>query len=377
MYDYSFNIIYLTYIDEIKSINIDKKNILKLFENNVNTLSKNFCNQLNKIICLNFNHNTELEKLSLIIKKKLEKKINTINVISSTKLIDDSLCKNPNMTFTTKIYKSFVDCKQCILPCLKINDNIFEWDINYDPNYSSYKLLNNLGVSFLSSIIFIKDGEKYYPEKVDLYIQDKYIKTIYRELIVGSDTNKFNDFNTSINEKNYNITNSPFSLLSISKIKIIITDANKIDQTLFSILYEKAEFHLKKLNIYYDGLCETHEILYTGNQSKIKITDLYGYYTDIRIVCNDLKNNIKTISLKNTDVTILKDIPVQLLKINDNIIGFSFIMNSNYYSTNVNTGFKIDQNNTLEIELDKKSQDVDIKIYGNKIILLNYISEFN
>ena len=395
--DRSIVIIYLTHIDEIKSINIKKiKDIFKLIENNDNALSKNFCNHIYKYIGIEFHsyndfnnlnnndNNNYFDKIKIIIEKKLEKKENkqeNINLISSTKLIDDILCKNPTLTLTKKVHSEIVDCKQCILPCLKINDNIFEWDTNCDPNYSSYKLLNNLGISFLSSIIFIKDGEKYYPEKVDIYIQDKYIKSIYKELIVGLDSNfkKSNYFNSSIEEKEYNITNSPLPLLTNSKIKIIITDTNKIDQTLFSVYYEKADIHLKKnLNIkkeLFDGLCETHDILYTGNQSNIKITDLHGYYTDIRIVCDDIKNNIKSISLKNTDVTILKDIPIKLFQIKNNIIGFSSRLNSDFSNNKFHIGFKIDQENTLEIELNKIHEDIDVKIYGKKLILLDNLPE--
>ena len=58
----------------------------------------------------------------------------------------------------------------------------------------------------------------------------------------------------------------------------------------------------------------------------------------------------------------------------DDTFGYSFIFNSTLHlSNNFYTGFKIDENNFLEIELDKKSQDTDIKIYGNKIIILDYI----
>jgi hypothetical protein len=122
----------------------------------------------------------------------------------------------------------------------------------------------------------------------------------------------------------------------------------------------------------FDGLSNTSEILYEGIESDIKITDFYGYYTDIRIVCENIKDNIKNISCTNTDITLLKDIPIQLLIINDNII--TCTINPNPEGHNIFTGFKIDQDNQVEINLEKKNPNANIKIYGNKLILIdNYI----
>ena len=379
-------IVYLTYIDEIKSIEVRNYNLFSLISSNVEKLTKNFIYRINETVnnadysTYNYYYDVtedQREKLYMMLKKSQNEDTNRLkktNIISSTKIIEKIIYKIPTMND----HHSFTqDYKNCLLPCVKINNNIFKWDENNNLNYSSYKLQNYIGMSFLDFIIFIKDGKKYSPEKVDFYIGDSYIKTTYKELVVGSESNK---------EKKYNMTFFPFPLIA-QKIKIIITDVNEIDQVLFSISHETVNLNLldhclflqnnnsKNTNIKltsFDGLSNTSEILYEGIESDIKITDFYGYYTDIRIVCENIKDNIKNISCTNTDITLLKDIPIQLLIVNDNII--TCTTNPNPEEHNTFTGFKIDQDNQLEINLEKKNPNANIKIYGNKLILIdNYI----
>ena len=171
-------------------------------------------------------NSSDIEKLENLCTKLVNKDKDRINIISSTKLIDDMLCKNSTVTLTKRNYREIIDCKQCILPCINIQPNIFEWDVNIDPNYSSHLLLNNIGISYLSKILFIYNEEQYFPEKVDIYLNNKHCKTMYKDLIIGSDSTQSNMFNNSSQKKYYCLTDSPFPLSQNIKVKIVINDPN-------------------------------------------------------------------------------------------------------------------------------------------------------
>ena len=86
------------------------------------------------------------------------------------------------------------------------------------------------------------------------------------------------------------------------------------------------------------------------------------------MLCEDFENKIKSISLTNSDLCILKDVPVSLLGINKNLFGYGFAPNN--FNKNAIPGFKIDLDNWIDIKLEKIIPDSGIKIYGKKLVLL-------
>jgi len=266
-----------------------------------------------------------------------------------------------------KLYRRIVDCKKSILECKKSNFNIFLCDTSCDPNCSAHKLFNNnFGLTHLNDMFFVSDGKKYIPEIVEIYLNENILlKRIY------SDVTK--NINQSDIIEQYNITNSSFHLFTDTKITIKIIDTKQIDNVYFNTYFEKLESYNKDLYLYEDCstelICLTNELLYEGIDSDIKISTEYGYYGDIYIICENIIDNIKSISLINTDVILFNNIPTHLLEVMTNSITYSL-----KFGDSVMSGLKVDSNNWIDIKLDKINPDKKIKIYGNKLSIIHKLS---
>ncbi len=122
------------------------------------------------------------------------------------------------------------------------------------------------------------------------------------------------------------------------------------------------------------NLTNSHELLYEGYDPDIKLNETHGYFSDIYILSENgdvdinLENQIKSISISNTDVQIIKNIPVSLLKIKKNLFGYGFTLGDQ--DNTICTGFKIDEDNWIDVRLEKIIPDMKVKIYGKKLILL-------
>ncbi len=297
------------------------------------------------------NNNNNREQIEYILKNDISN-IKNIN-------IDENNNNNYNnskiitILESEKLYKTIITCNKCILQCVKIDSNIFEFNIGSTPNCSAYKLFNGtLGLTHLKDIFFILDGNRYNPEIVEIYLNDDiFIKKIYSDLI------NINNKSTNL----YDITNTTLSLVSGTKIKIKIQDLKQIDSVYFNCYLEKTEKIDEKNKIKF--ISSSHELLYEGTNSDIILNTQYGYYDEIYIICNGIKNNIKSISLTNKDLILLENIPIQFLEHSTNSIIYSL-----KFTDNVFTAIKIDSENWLNIKLDLINQNVNIKIYGNKLV---------
>ena len=283
-------------------------------------------------------------------------------------------------TLSKQLIKSFIKNKLCLLPCTQTDYNIFLWDSTNDLNLSSYKLLDGIGSSYLRNITFIKDGNEYFPEKVDFYIDGQFVKSSYGQLIKVND--KLHEMSLI---DSYSFGSSGYLLSSDTKIEIRIEDSNQISQVLFYICYQE-EYNPINHDLQnqlsnetdYLSLTNSHELIYEGIDSVITLNEFHGFFSDLYIVCEDLENQIKSISISNNDVQIIKNIPVSLLKYKDNICSYGFTINNS--ENLITSGFKIDEENNVIIELDKIKKDSEpessVKIYGKKLILLeNNISK--
>ena len=117
----------------------------------------------------------------------------------------------------------------------------------------------------------------------------------------------------------------------------------------------------------FDFISTTHELLYSGIESNIVICDditKYGYYQNIWIICENINENIETLGMTNTDITLFKDIPMQIMSLNSNSFEYNLKLGDFFLS-----GIKINYENPLEIILRKKP-DIEIKIYGTKLMIL-------
>lgn len=294
--------------------------------------------------------------------KKLE--LNTEQFKLCTNEVDKYFTNRPEVTICKKIYRRILDCKKCILECKKIDFNIFVCDTGCDPNCSAHKLFNNnFGFTHLNDVFFVSDGKTYIPEVVEIYLNENILlKRIY------SDVTK-NIKQSNIIEE-YNITYQPFHLFTDTKITIKIIDPKQIDRVYFNTYFEKIEGSGKLcyLNeeISTDMICLTQELLYEGIETDIKIFTEYGYYRDIYIICENIIDNIKSISLINADVILFNNIPTHLLEPHTNSITYSLKFNDNCMS-----GLKVDSDNWINIKLDKINPNKKIKIYGNKFIIIH------
>jgi hypothetical protein len=199
---------------------------------------------------------------------------------------------------------------------------------------------------------------------VEIYINNILIKKVYSEII----NNLTNEYLTYIYP--YNIVDSTYPLTPNTKITIKIFDLNQIDDVYFNVILEKNdskkaydEYFLETNSI--EFVCTTHELLYEGIESDIMVNFEYGYYSDIYFVCENILDNISSISLTNTDVILLDNIPSILLDHSKNLILYSLKVNENFIS-----GIKIDGNNFLKIKLNKSNPNSKIKIYGNKLFII-------
>lgn len=282
--------------------------------------------------------------------------------------VEERFVSNPNKPLIKTQYD-----KKCIYECKKIDNNIFEWDINCDPNcdlnydlnYSGHKIFNgNYRFSHLWNMFFMSDSKKIYPELVEIYLNNVFVKKVYGDIIN-------NIINDDEKQNMYSIADSTYPLHSDLKIKIIIKDTKLIDNIYFNVFLEKIEKndineYLNK-NIYIEHTIKTHELLYHGFETNICVNDNvnYGNYNDIWIICENIIDNIETISITNSDTIIMQNIPIQIICNNSN--SFRYCLTVKEQSI---FGIKINSENGLEIKLKKKSNS-KIKIYGTKIFKLN------
>jgi len=296
--------------------------------------------------------------------KKPEFNIELFKVYTITDKVEKYFISNPQITVCKYTYRRMQDCKKCILECKKIDLNIFVCDTSCDPNCSAHKLFNNtFGLTHLNDIFFVSDGKKYIPEVVEIYLNENILlKRIY------SDVTK--NINQSNIIKAYNIGYGPFHLFTDTKITIKIIDSNQIENVYFNTYFEKIDnlnenLYLNEL-IAIEMINSTYELLYEGIDTDIKINTKYGYYKEIYIICENIIDNIKSISLINTDVVLFNNIPIQLLEPMTNSITYSL-----NFANDTMTGLKIDSNNWIDIKLDKININKKIKIYGNKLCVIH------
>lgn len=321
-------------------------------------INENIINNINNNI--NENHQIKINNLKL-------------DIISETSKMEKYFTYKPDVTMVKNLYKKNLDCKICIFPLenqtshtsIKKYSNIFEWNINSDTNYLTYKIFNNnLEFGHLKDMFFIVNSKQYNPKIVEIYINDVFIKKIYSEVF---DDKIVNDCIDNNNQNNYTICDSTYPLCSSTRLKIIIKDDKEIENVFFKIFLEKVEEINKNYFIENNEmkfLSNTHELLYEGIDSDIIINEPYGYYQDIYIVCANIENNIQTISLTNTDAVLLSDVPTQLLSYNKNVAVYSLkILNQ------IISGLKISDDNWLDIKL-KKNPNSKIKIFGNKLFFI-------
>ena len=289
-----------------------------------------------------------------------------IKVVDDVDTIESKFVSNPEITFIRKIYRKTVDTKICVFECKKIDTNIFKIDIECDLNCSSHILFNNsFCVTHINNFIFMSNGNIYNPKIVEIYIDDKLIKRTHSDIM-----NNLKKLNSDIHEllNMYKITDSTYPMTSNINMTIKITDSNPIDNVYCRSYIEKIINNGPSINAYVNEtipiniISSTHELLYEGNESNITINTNYGYYQDIYIICEDITNNINTISLINTDVTLLHNIPIKLLEHTDNMFVYSLKL-----TENVVTGLKVDNINFITINLNKNKSS-SIKVYGNKLL---------
>lgn len=320
----------------------------KQYINTVNPLIKNeiiwYSNDLDT---------TELEN-------KFKTKFNSLNEANNKDDMEDKvICKVKNLEIEphdTIHYEipQIIEINKSILECKKIDFNIFVCDTSCDPNFSSNKQ-SEISI-YLNDMFIVSGGEKYIPGIVEIYSQSNILlKKIYSDVIKNIN---------NLEIKVYKITDDPFLLNTSITIKII--DSKEIDAVFFNSHLEKVEKveKVENKNSTNQTLCLTHELLYDGKESDIKIYPTNGYYKDIYVICENIINNIKSISLTNTDIILFKNIPIQFLDLHKNSITYNF-------DNNRLSGLKIESNNWLNIKLDKLNNDQKIKIYGNKYSLQN------
>lgn len=243
--------------------------------------------------------------------KVLEYNLEPYKIYSIANEVEKCFTSNAQITLVKKVYKRVVDCKKCILECKKIDFNVFVCDTSCDPNCSAYKLFNNnFGLTHLNDMFFVSDGKKYIPDIVEIYLNENILlKRIY------SDITKNINLSNIIEE--YKITFESFHLFTDIKITLKIIDEKQIDDVYFNTYFEKIEGISKDCyldeKIPMETIFATHELLYEGTETDIKICTEYGYYMDIYIICENIIDNIKSISLINTDVVLFNSIPIYIL----------------------------------------------------------------
>lgn len=344
-------------IEVIKESKQDKIHLDKnYFHNKIIFDEKNMYieNEINKNKTTNIIDNNEIDENNY-----------GLSIITDTSKVEKYITEDPSITIVRKVYRRILDCKKCILECKKTDSNIFEWNIGCDPNCSSHKIFNNhIACSHISNIIFMVDGKIYNPELVEIYINGEFIKKLYSDVI-----NNLQNKNTDKTDTFYNISDTHYPLTSDVVITLKIKDTKQIEKVFFNVLLEKLMLTQKKYlnnDCPIDFFSTTHELLYSGIESNITIGLEYGYYQDIYIICDDIENNINSLSLINSDVILLQDIPTQLLTHGPNLLCYSFKINDNM----IMSGIKIDSDFDLKIELNKSNPNSKVKIYGNKLFIM-------
>jgi len=345
-------------LNKVNEVNIQQDIIEDINDNNDNNDDNN--NDVNFVDIINYNVDNIYKLVPNKNNKVLEYNLEPYKIYSVPNEVEKYFTSNAQVTAVKKVYRRVLDCKKCILECKKIDFNVFVCDTNCDPNYSSHKLFNNNFVlTHLNNMFFVSDGKKYIPDIVEIYLNENILlKRIY------------SDITKNINQSNiieeYNIAYELFHLFTNVKITLKIIDEKQIDNVYFNTCFEKIEECDKNCcldeKIPIDIIFTTHELLYEGTETDIKISAEYGYYKDIYIICENIIDNIKSISLINTDVILFNSIPIYILEPETNLIKYSL-----KFGNDIMLGLKIDSNNWINIKLDKINPDKKIKIYGNKL----------
>jgi hypothetical protein len=334
-------------------------NIISNNKKDIINLEKKIIKSSNPIIqneVIWYSNSLNSDELELKFKNKNWNKKNDIdNIIMNDNNNDTNKSNKEEINISVKqVYNKDINYKNCIFSCKKIESNIFVWDNSCNPN--------NFILLYLKNLYFTSNGKLYNPTVIEIYINDIFIKKIYSEFIKSNE-----EYNISYNS-------FPFPLLSNLKITIKIEDNNQIDQIFFKTYFEKIEDKIKipyfDKNIYNEYISNTHILLYEGIDSDIIIKDECGYYQDIWIICENIIDNIKSISLINIDnilsqnIILLQDIPIYFFENKNNLLSYSFTYNDILMS-----GININNDNYINIKLNKNDNS-KIKLYGNKLIII-------
>lgn len=254
---------------------------------------------------------------SLVNKKKLD-----IEIIDNSLTIYDFMYKDPTICFSANINRTCVPHYKVIHKCDFINNKFI-----YKNNNHSMLRCN------IYKVICVDELEKEYcPEKVDMCINNIFIKTWYNTCVENLDI--------------------PNGIPIINNLEIIVHDT--ICKNVFLQLYLENIVNEKKSIIYRNN---TYELLYEGNNLS-NVLDLENIYSDIFFEFNNI-SLAKNICLSIENLNLLMDVPISFLKLKNNICVYKFC-EQNYGINFKNLKFKI------------ISEPQYIKIYGNKQNKIKY-----
>ena len=346
-----------------KIVNVDEQN------NNQYTLNVNSINPLIQNEVIWYSEDLDSSELEKKFKNKFNKQNEEINDVKNVEIQEYNTNDHKIYSIKNEIDKYLTNnqqltlCNKCILECKKIDSNIFVCDTSCDHNSSfNASSNNNFGLTYLNDIFFLSDGKKFIPEIVEIYLNENILlKRIYSDVTKNIDQSNIT--------KAYNIGFKPLTLFPDTKITIQIIDTKQIDGVYFNTYFEK----LKNRDNYYVHeeipmgiISSTHELLYEGIDTDIKISTEFDHHEEIYIICENIIDNIKSISIINTDVILFNSIPTQLLEPQTNSITYGLKFNDDVIS-----GLKVNSNNWINIKLDKINTDKSIKIYGNKLSVIH------
>ncbi len=278
-------------------------------------------------------HNQYLDVL-----KNYEKENEAFAICTDSKIIHDTLHHHPEITYTAKsMRRADAEHKHLIkltsfgvysygLICSKIKEQIPEHHL------------------FLSDVMFIKKGQKLYPDDFDIILKEKNIqfigkcmphyKTRHNELF--SNTAYIDDdIEVQINSEEV-VDEVYFSIISIpfgnSMVDMNINNPNYWFRKRLIIYYHKPIYDLNNINGYFSGLY------------------LYSSQFD----------NIKSISLRNKDIVLLDKVSPAVLMVEVYLLFIQFSFGDH--------GIKIDKESNFEInyELYDDLRGYDIKMYGEQ-----------
>jgi hypothetical protein len=304
------------------------------------------------------------------------KKINSVAKINSDNIYN-YLHKDPHITFAKKVVRKAVESNILLYKCDKQKNN-FVFNMAEHPNHNKY-LGKYHGNHYLQKIIVIVNKKIYNPRILSFYVGDTIIKKWYRDcllsdesytlfcpLLLERNTGSFGSaINGSVGSGNtgsFGSVNTGFKESVNTKIKLVIDDEKNIDNVFLEILYSNDPRPPPETSEEFDY---TYDLLYNGQEKKI-ILDKKYYYSDIRIISDDL-DKIDAITIKHNDFVIYDKIPPELIK-KDNLLYCLFTK-----SESGGHDYGGIYMNKLYITIDSE-EDINVKIYGKRhtIIEIEY-----